>query len=74
MNDCANTLNTKLNIIEAEDGIECLYNIYKSIKDGEEISMIISDHSMNFMIGTTCEQILNELFLKNLNQIPFHIL
>lgn len=71
----ASDLNIKLNIVDAEDGVECLYFAYNSIKNGTEISFIISDQIMNYMNGVRCNEILNEIFVnKTLKCIPFYIL
>lgn len=67
-------LNIKLNIIEADDGIECLYIVYKCITQGIKISMIFSDENMLFIKGSKCSEILWEILnIKNISSIPFFL-
>jgi signal transduction histidine kinase len=62
-------------IVEASDGIECLYKYMLLYKEGKRIDFILSDESMEFMNGGTCAQILSNLYeTRNLNAIPFFLL
>jgi two-component sensor histidine kinase/CheY-like chemotaxis protein len=62
-------------IVEASDGIECLYKYMLLYKEGKRIDFILSDESMEFMNGSTCAEILwNTYQIKNLNPIPFYII
>ena len=53
--------NYNINIIQANDGIECLYLAYKCVKMGIKISFIFSDETMNFMNGLKCAEILSNM-------------
>ncbi len=55
----AKDLNIYVNIIEAEDGIETLYIIYKALLKGIKIDFICSDESMIYMKGTKVAEILS---------------
>ena len=60
-----------LEIVEACDGIECLYNVYKCNLNKQNINFILLDETMKFMNGSKCYNILNEMFLNNtLRKIP----
>jgi signal transduction histidine kinase len=59
-------------ILQAEDGLEALYQIYKNLKNGIFISCIISDESMNYMNGSLLSEIVNKI--KNLPKINFCLL
>lgn len=68
-------LNIKINIIEAEDGLECIYLVYKCVTQGVKISMILSDENMNFMYGSRSAEILKEIISKKrIAEIPFYLL
>jgi signal transduction histidine kinase len=65
----------KINLIEGEDGIECVYLFYKLIKDGIKISGIISDETMNYVKGSKTAQIIGEIQeKKGITKIPYFIL
>jgi len=67
-------LGIKINIIEAEDGLECIYLLYKSLTQGVKISMIFSDENMNFMNGSrSCHLVAEILQRKNMSEIPFYL-
>jgi CheY-like chemotaxis protein len=69
------SLKIKLNIIEADDGLETLYLVYRCITQGVRISMIISDENMNFMYGSRTAEILTEIISrKRIAEIPFYLL
>jgi signal transduction histidine kinase/CheY-like chemotaxis protein len=64
----------KVNFIEADDGIECLYNYYRCIKNGEKVSLIICDQYMTFMNGTSCAKVIQEITKsKSLLHMPFYL-
>jgi signal transduction histidine kinase len=70
-----NNLTTKLRILEASDGFECLYRYYQAKKEGIELSCIISDETMDYLNGTECAKILlNISSLKNITRVPFYLL
>jgi signal transduction histidine kinase/CheY-like chemotaxis protein len=65
----------KLNIYEATDGIECLFNYYKYIKEGVKLSFIVSDESMDYMGGIECAGIIKKIEDQcNVTHVPFFIL
>jgi CheY-like chemotaxis protein len=67
-------LNLNLNILEAEDGVETLYLIYKAPSLGAKISLIFSDENMNFMNGMkSCNIIKDIIDIKKLADIPFYL-
>jgi signal transduction histidine kinase len=67
--------NYKLNIYEATDGIECLFNYYKYIKEGVKLSFIVSDESMDYMGGIECAGIIKKIEDQcNVAHVPFFIL
>jgi signal transduction histidine kinase len=67
--------NQDLNILEASDGIECIYYIYQCYKLNINIKFIISDENMNFINGTYSAEIINRVYeSKNLRKIKFYIL
>jgi signal transduction histidine kinase len=64
-----------VNILEAADGIECLNIYYENLKDGRNISFIISDETMMYMNGTYAAQILHNICNhKNITHVPYYIL
>lgn len=66
--------NITMNIIEAEDGIECIYAFYKCLKKGIKIHLIFSDETMNFMNGIKTAQNLRDITKeKNLQLAPFYL-
>jgi signal transduction histidine kinase len=75
INRISKELNININIIQADDGIECLYYLYKSIRIGQKISCILSDETMNYLNGTKCAEVVNSIILsKKISQIPFYII
>jgi signal transduction histidine kinase/CheY-like chemotaxis protein len=65
----------KINIREAEDGIECLFLYYQSMKKGKPVSFIVSDQTMNVMDGSMCAAILHDIAnARQLQPVPFFIL
>ena len=70
----AKSKNLKINFLEAEDGIECLYILYACIKRGVKISCVLSDQNMTFMNGSTTALVLKELaHNETFLHIPFYI-
>jgi signal transduction histidine kinase len=67
---------TNLKILEASDGFECLCLYYKTKQKGIELSCIISDETMNYLNGSECSKILQEIYkIKNVTKrIPFFLL
>jgi signal transduction histidine kinase/CheY-like chemotaxis protein len=62
-------------IIEASDGIDCLYKYKMLVKEGKKLSFILSDETMEFMNGGTCAEILKTVCcVKNFSHVPFLIL
>lgn len=57
--------NILFEIEECEDGIECLYIIYKGIEYGIKYDFIITDETMNFLKGTFMAKILKKLINDN---------
>ena len=73
--EIANLKSIPLSIVEAEDGMECLYIVFICIKYGIKVSAIISDQTMNFLNGSDTVKLLkrcinNSLIIK----IPFYII
>lgn len=54
-------LNTELTIIEASDGIECLYSVFCAIHNDFTIDYILTDDSMKYMCGSESAAILQSL-------------
>ena len=70
----ANENNYNINIIQVNDGVECLYIVYKCVKSGIKISLIFSDETMNFMNGLKCAEILGHIAYDNKQiKIPFYL-
>lgn len=75
LQNLSNSLKIKINIIEADDGLETIYLVYRCITQGIRISMIISDENMNFMYGSRTAEILTEIISrKRIAEIPFYLL
>jgi signal transduction histidine kinase/CheY-like chemotaxis protein len=67
-----NSINVR--ILEAADGIECLWLFYQCLTKGEKISLIFSDETMTFMNGTDCANIIYELCkLRGFSILPFYL-
>jgi response regulator RpfG family c-di-GMP phosphodiesterase len=74
LKNIGNLLNINLNILEAEDGVETTYLVYKAANMGIKISFIFSDECMNFMNGLRSSNIIKELIeKKGLAHIPFYL-
>lgn len=72
--DIGNSLKINLKILEAEDGIETLYLVYKAANIGVKISCIFSDECMNFMNGLRSSNIIKEILdKKGMRHIPFYL-
>jgi signal transduction histidine kinase len=62
-------------IVEASDGIECLYKYMLLYKEGKRIDFILSDESMEFMNGSICAEVLWNIYgIRKFPQVPFYIL
>jgi signal transduction histidine kinase len=67
--------NLSVRLLEASDGIECLYMYYNLVKDGKTISFVLSDETMIYINGSYASQILDNISShKNINRVPFYIL
>jgi hypothetical protein len=67
--------NLSVKLLEASDGIKCLYIYYNLVKDGKTISFILSDETMIYMNGSYVSQILYNISThKNIIRVPFYIL
>jgi signal transduction histidine kinase/CheY-like chemotaxis protein len=67
--------NISINILEASDGLECLYIYYNYIKNGKAVSFILSDETMVYMNGSNTAQVLGNISKsKNIEHSPFYIL
>jgi CheY-like chemotaxis protein len=64
--------NLNIEIFQAEDGIECVYLVYKLLNEGIKISLIFSDETMYYMRGTKSYEIVKDILCsKNISPIPF---
>jgi hypothetical protein len=71
----ARELDLKINIIEAQDGIETIFILYRALSIGLDISRIISDENMIFLNGLKCSQILYDISVKQKKILtPFYLL
>ena len=66
--------NFSYEILEAEDGLECIYLVYKLLKNGHKNIIVVSDENMKHMNGTTSAEILKNLKKLNSEHIPFILL
>jgi signal transduction histidine kinase len=65
----------KVNVFEAEDGVESIYLTYKFISNGIKISAFFSDETMNYINGSQSSQVIKEIFDNhNLSPAPFFLL
>jgi signal transduction histidine kinase len=71
--NAAEKLGIKVKFIEAEDGIQTMYIIYKSVIKGVHISAIISDETMKFMTGSKSAQLLKSIGNFMIKKIPFYL-
>jgi signal transduction histidine kinase len=63
-----------VNILEASDGVECLWKFYQCMIKGEKITLILSDETMMFMDGSYCANIIYELCsIRGFPITPFYI-
>ena len=74
LNKTAESMQINIKIIEAEDGIECLYHVYKLIKKGLKLKAIISDEMMSHLNGSKSAEILKSLKNLRSESIPFYLL
>lgn len=64
-----------INIMEADDGIDCLFLVYNSIKKGIKIAFILCDQAMNFLDGSSTAVVLKQLSLnEKMKGIPFYLI
>lgn len=62
-------------IVESEDGFDCLYKIYLGLKGGIKYDLIITDETMSFMTGTIMASIIRSLTIdKILYRIPIYLM
>jgi DNA-binding LytR/AlgR family response regulator len=74
INSVCKSLKIKINILEAEDGVETIYLVYKTLLQGHKISMIFSDENMNFISGINSSSIIRDLTnKKKISEIPFYL-
>ncbi len=74
LKNISKSLGLNINILEAEDGIETLYMLYKTYKSGSKISFVFSDQNMEFMDGIKSSLIVKEIVnKKQLLEIPFYL-
>jgi nitrogen-specific signal transduction histidine kinase/CheY-like chemotaxis protein len=67
--------NIRTNVLEASDGIECLYIFYNLISNGKTIYFIISDETMFYLSGSATARILRSIEMGiNMSRVPFYIL
>jgi len=57
--------NILIEIEECEDGIECLYKIYKGLQIGKKYNLIITDETMNFLKGSFMAKIMKKLIAED---------
>jgi nitrogen-specific signal transduction histidine kinase len=63
------------NVLEASDGVECLYLFYNLISNGKTIYFIISDETMLYLNGSATARILHNIEMGlNIPHVPFFIL
>jgi hypothetical protein len=74
INSVCKSLKLEINILEAEDGVETIYLVYKSLIQGHRISLIFSDENMNFISGINSSTIIRDLTnKKKISDIPFYL-
>ena len=56
--------NLEINIIEANDGIECIFAMYLANLNKIKINFIITDENMNYINGTNASEIIKNI-IKN---------
>jgi signal transduction histidine kinase/CheY-like chemotaxis protein len=68
-------LNYNTSIIEASDGMECLYHYYSHVKEGKNVAFILSDETMMYMDGSSSAAIMKKVVKgRGLQCVPFYIL
>jgi CheY-like chemotaxis protein len=74
INSVCKSLKIKINILEAEDGVESINLVYKALLQGHKISLIFSDENMNFISGINSSTIIRDLTnKKKISNIPFYL-
>jgi signal transduction histidine kinase len=58
-------IDRQVEIIECNDGVECLYQLFKGIQNGTQFDYIITDETMNFMRGSLMAQTVKSLTSDN---------
>jgi signal transduction histidine kinase len=67
--------NVNVNVLEGNDGIDCLALFYKAIQNKVKIDFILSDETMNLLNGVDCATLLKKIYSdKVIEPIPFFIL
>jgi hypothetical protein len=74
INSVCKSLKIKINILEAEDGVETINLVYKALIKGHRISLIFSDENMNFISGINSSSIIRDFTnKKKISDIPFYL-
>ncbi len=74
INQYADSYKINVNIIEAEDGIECLYLLFSCMKRGIRISFVVSDENMNYLDGSVTSTVMKDMTKnKVFHTIPFYV-
>lgn len=74
INSVCKSMKIKINIIEAEDGVETINLVYKALLQGHKISLIFSDENMNFISGINSSNIIRDFTnKKKIGDIPFYL-
>jgi signal transduction histidine kinase len=75
IHDTFENLNFPFILIEADDGAECIFLVYRLISLGLKISLISSDQTMNYILGSTAADIISGMCKKtNIPKIPYVLL
>lgn len=74
LKEASTDIRKKINIVEAEDGLETIFIIYRSANLGIKINLIISDENMNFVNGIKSSLILRDILEKRrMKEVPFYL-
>jgi anti-sigma regulatory factor (Ser/Thr protein kinase)/CheY-like chemotaxis protein len=64
-----------VNVLEGDDGIDCLSLFLEAFKNKVKIDLILSDETMNLLNGLDCANVLKKIYNdKAIEPIPFFIL
>jgi signal transduction histidine kinase len=67
--------NVNVNVLEGNDGIDCLALFYKAVQNKVKIDFILSDETMSLLNGVDCATLLKKIYSdKVIEPIPFFIL